>query len=896
MPIAIYTYSNPYDINTQSIWETIKNAPHFCVSQTMVNGLLSVYPELRKGQVGTVEQIVNALYGSWNDNTQRYIEQYAVIDRLIEETSIDEKKKQSMKFNKKDILDSIRLLIELDIDINDLDIGRLSKEQKYVINLYKQIVQSEDSKLFFIRTKVSKFEVEEAINKALKNAHHNREVNAVPNDLVVFHGIHQFAPLITRTIEVISQYKQVVLLFNYQKQYKNIYQTWMDIYSIWDIPINSQLSNEFRPTSLLSLSYEGNTLADQIGQLAEGKYSGRSEVLNNLEIIEFDNITEFASYVGRVYQNALDKYNVEEEPDAVFKRSPLYYMQEQFYAADATVNDILKVYYPDQFGERHFLAYPIGHFFIALADMWDIEQEKLIIESMDKLIECLNSGIIYEKQPGELVGIFNIVKYYFEREDTIDDIVQQLKKLLSRITRTSRRGRLRRTENNEDLLRLNYFNVTSEQVEQLINALKEIDAIAHLFYEECEESVNDFNKFYIRIKEFVENKVLGNEILEEEFEDVIKRLIGRLSSMQDMTTSGTFNCLKETMSYYLKQEESEMGRAKWIVRDFEQIDGDVLKSSEQDEETYYHFCALSDANMNVSEDVKLPWPLNMKFFEYAYEAKGHREQLYIKSMKEYKNFKRYALVYGLLFNRVKCKLSYIKNEEKQENDYYYFFKLLGLRKTIYLPDEFNEEEELINIPEIEGEVDEEYSLMDYYKWNLCKYKFALETLIEGGTKYKEKFLMLKYLEILLENKVRVELENKIFMESEVKKALEEGYQELADKFQLTIDIDEVDIITNAYQYLVSLIVKNNRFPIIEDNDRKHMEKKKEFIYLSLSRKENPDENILVSKLYYGSDKKVKETLVTKNLEQTEYIAEVDEWCKVCPNKEVCLESYKLIED
>ena len=35
---------------------------------------------------------------------------------------------------------------------------------------------------------------------------------------------------------------------------------------------------------------------------------------------------------------------------------------------------------------------------------------------------------------------------------------------------------------------------------------------------------------------------------------------------------------------------------------------------------------------------------------------------------EYRNFKRYALLYGLEFNRVACKLSYVKNEENKDND------------------------------------------------------------------------------------------------------------------------------------------------------------------------------------------------------------------------------------
>ena len=39
MSLAIYTYSNPYEINNEPFWDSVKNCAHFCVSQTMVNGL-----------------------------------------------------------------------------------------------------------------------------------------------------------------------------------------------------------------------------------------------------------------------------------------------------------------------------------------------------------------------------------------------------------------------------------------------------------------------------------------------------------------------------------------------------------------------------------------------------------------------------------------------------------------------------------------------------------------------------------------------------------------------------------------------------------------------------------------------------------------------------------------
>ena len=100
----------------------------------------------------------------------------------------------------------------------------------------------------------------------------------------------------------------------------------------------------------------------------------------------------------------------------------LYYMQEQFYAANNSVNNILKIYYPGQFGERHFLTYPIGHFFLSITNMWNAEEGGIQIENMNDIVECLNSGFIKEETPGKLYSIFNRTKEFFVRAETIDQI------------------------------------------------------------------------------------------------------------------------------------------------------------------------------------------------------------------------------------------------------------------------------------------------------------------------------------------------------------------------------------------------------------------------------------------------------------------------------------------
>ena len=123
------------------------------------------------------------------------------------------------------------------------------------------------------------------------------------------------------------------------------------------LSFQSQFANEFKPNPLLVNSYEGNLLADRMANLIEG-HPEKNEKDHSFEVIEFDNNTEFANYVAGVFENALKR----QEKNKDTKRSTLYYMQEQFYAANNGINNILKLYYPRQFGEQHFLTYPIGHF------------------------------------------------------------------------------------------------------------------------------------------------------------------------------------------------------------------------------------------------------------------------------------------------------------------------------------------------------------------------------------------------------------------------------------------------------------------------------------------------------------------------------------------------------
>ena len=485
MSLSIYTYSNPYEINNEPFWDSIKNCAHFCVSQTMVNGLSAVYSELNDGQLATVEELVEALYPNWFD-TKTYIEQYTILTNTLDTVTPNiepdrwKKIKQSLRFNKSSLLDSIRLMAEMGLSLKNLKIKKITEEQLYLVAAYKAILNGENAKKFTLRRNFSDKEIDQAVKTALvaKDVRRGKEAKSVEKidcNTVVIHGIHQFTPTILSMIEEVAKYKRVVLLFNYQQQYKEIYQTWLDVYSCFDLNIKSQFNNEFIPSTLLQASYKGNMLADQIGKLADGTLTEKSRVLNDISVIEFDNITEFSAYVAQIFEDASRKYHEDENK----KGSALSYMREQFYSANNSVNDILKVYFPEQFGERHFLAYPIGHFFVAVTNMWDSENGGIKIENMNDIAECLYSGALYEKIPGSLITTFNSTKNYFSRATVLEGdnesegVIDLLKKLRKQISKLNKG----KAEYAEQLNRLAYYNVDLESIDELIEALETLNKI-----------------------------------------------------------------------------------------------------------------------------------------------------------------------------------------------------------------------------------------------------------------------------------------------------------------------------------------------------------------------------------------------------------------------------------
>ena len=887
MSVIIYTYRDPYKLKeNKELWKEISSCPYFCAAQTLVNGLKVVYgAAFQIGRVTTVKNLTDVLYEKWN-GTACAVKQHADIDNIIVNSSditgisrieLDNVKK-SFLFNRDEVFTSIRTMFELKMEPQNIVDKYLTPEQRFIVSVYKKIRASEKVKDFCLEQDFTEEQINQAITKAMTTAKDNsstkNEIEVETLDHIVIHGVHQFSPLLLRAIEEIAKYKKVILLINYQEQYKNIYQTWIDIYSAFDCEIQNFDGIEYYPVDVPAVCYDGNLLAHNIGKLIDGHKEDIS-VRKPYEIIEFDNMTEFASYVAKIFEDAEKK-----DPE-----HPMNAMKEQIYAADSSANDILKVYFPEQFGERQFLNYPLGHFFIAIANMWDSETNGIIISDINDIRECLGAGILAGATTGKLMSTFGKLEALFDGCASIDDMLSRIKKVRKNKKYVSDEKR------QEYLGHISYYSVSSIELKELEEALNELEELASFFYEDFEKRPSNFRRFYKKIKQYLQEELLEERELSEEFTDIISRVLSRLDEVENIDASASFECLKSTMSLYLVQESKPGKSANWIVRNFEQIDGDVLRTYKERDNSILHFACLTDEDINSVKQREFTWPLNGDFFEVAQNPVDWKYQVYVKARKEYKNFKRYALIYGLEFNRGNYKLSFVKRDGDQEREPYYLLKLLGVKKQRNIARRINHKMEPLSGIQIKNGISGKYQNCDYYRFKICKKRFLLESLVEGNTIYKDNFLLAKYLEVWIENETKESLQGLPHSEILLLDKLNELYDELKKYFPFAVNINRIDIINNVKNRLNN----GKAFLVLSEDDLKFMMIRELFICKQLKDPKKFNQDVLKDMFPDVNQQKIEEELSEEKLKKLGFGGSTNLWCKYCTNREICVDYYACIE-
>ena len=766
--MKIYTYANPFTMYEETFWNEIKFLPHFCVSQTLVQGLCRHYGRQTFLYICTADRIINEVYPEWYQDVELKIEQYLSVSRQIEKAQ-DIKLGKALKFNQQSLVDALRFVITLGLDASDFNEIGLPKEQIAFLRIWRNVhgepcwqfdnePKNYKDRLVAAIKHLHSLEMQETLSEIIavnslsvpndaelsdqvftcleflsektddvsvrqrKILEHYTALSINPQmgfEKIVFHGIHQFTPKILAAIKALEQVGiEVIFLFNYQEEYAHVYDTWKKVYE-WT-------ACEF-PVTTSSKDFECRLIGEYIGNLLEGRRAG--DVRHESIVLGFANRTEFSDYVATYFLEAVSKSKV--------ITLALSNMDEQFYGVRSdSINEILKFYFPEQFGDRHFLSYPIGQFILSLYSMWD-EKEGLRVK--DALIrECLAVNIWNFHGTSTPISIYERIKGYISDVSEINEVLERLKYLRGSI------ARIASEESNSIYHEFPFFFLSEYDVGYFIDILKDIQNIAYeLFVSEPGQHIN-FRSHFKKLIHIIGLKMNGNKYITDEERRLVKEVQTRLSTLKSSRSIvGNIEDLKQTIHYYL-QNEVEDNSAHWIVRNFEQIDGGVLLSPYTKAKTY-HFALLSDRNMKQANDGFFPWPLSVELLD----AQGDMSQdskTILTSYREYPNFLRYSVFYGTYFldTRKAIQFSYVEESEAEKDIPYYILSLLGLevKKTEYdssvLTSRIVKKQPILNTDKL-PEYIEAIEQPAQEVFSSCPYRFLLNFVLEEHAYYQEEF-------------------------------------------------------------------------------------------------------------------------------------------------------------
>lgn len=956
MPYKIYTYEDPYKLDQTDFWDEIAGLPHFCVSRTLVNGLKDVFGDKLKGLICTLDDLTSheEVYKQWTDNISLRVQQYSALSAafkwLLDKNKIASPFYMALTHNQNHFLEALRLFIELDIPSSAIDTNKGNKEQQLFVYM---LGKAQKNALFQFpstpnREKMKRILYELAVKEIKDCKGPQREIKRCESAAlltqkealtsVVVHGLHQFSPVQLRLILGMEKMGiTIIFLFNYQKKYSKIYSSWNDIYGCFDVPFHHDTA--IAEYQMPTMQNPSNALACAMGELCEGRESAGSRTIRNMHklyksinLVEFANITEYAHFVSNCFDDAIRRYSdslgvMERGNDVWNHAAVLRYLDEQVYTANRDVHTLLKIYYPEYAKDRHFLAYPIGQFFSSIYRLWDYEKQEIIFD-INSIKECLSSNIL-STAPGEvLLRTFSNVEILFENISTYEEFEREVAgKYGTNYENIQKASGTNEISSLKNLSIYNRYKVPKKDLLALVKAIQEINGIAKYLFalDNSREDFINFGVHFHKLEAFLKQRELS--LANEQERALITNLQLRLDRIrpEEAIFSGTFRDLREGLYYYLKQKNDEDQGVDWIVKNFEQIDGDVLQSKRQfesEQHKVYHFACVSDRDMNKTVNDQLPWPLTDEFIRTAYSPIDLQFQVYYTALGERSNFLRYALFYGLCFNRCGVRLSFVKQYGEETTELYAMLSILGLKPQAEVIEKVSKPSEFalaVRQEKIKRIRYDKYQMMDMF---LCPYRFFLDYITEDAPVVRGNFLVQKYYENLLIDVVWKRISKKL--RSDALKSLDIYLEQAAQKFDSYFEFwkptELHDLRQRARNYLLHEVIENGQGTYVRPYSSHHMQIRKLFgpakfvVDVAEIERKNPYENFEALAVRKGlkkeyslhkipdPDQKPQEKQAAESLcmdtkaylnqeQETNKTAIPSDWCMYCTHRGNCIEPF-----
>lgn len=368
MSRRVYTYTDLTRLTENDYFRELSKCPQITISADLRKGLVGKVGLERAREViktdGSLmitefQNLFNAIDEEWNSEQTRF-KQTILISEFLRNKIVKNSENEKMRRwltgcirNESSILKSIRFLEQAFVrpeDFNPHDNNNL----KLFIEIWKYLIEK-DQEINNYREKFNRLTTKEAWEPILNKAFMNKEAGGA--SAIVFHGFYCFTPTQDNIIRLLEEAGyNIYFLIPYDARYPFVYKIWDNTYS---------KENGFPNRSEWIMGKADRE--DVYGEIFEGKHD--CALPNKVNIQEYASVTEFVNDVKKIQKDGYSLYS----------------------ASENNVNDILKDYFPEEYGERKILAYPVGQFIDVLNSLWDDDKQTVILTE-DNLIECFSSG------------------------------------------------------------------------------------------------------------------------------------------------------------------------------------------------------------------------------------------------------------------------------------------------------------------------------------------------------------------------------------------------------------------------------------------------------------------------------------------------------------------------
>ena len=174
-------------------------------------------------------------------------------------------------------------------------------------------------------------------------------------------------------------------------------------------------------------------------------------------------------------------------------------------------------------------------------------------------------------------------------------------------------------------------------------------------------------------------------------------------------------------------------------------------------------------------------------------------------------------------------------------------------------------------------MDKLFSNIDFIKAALCPYRFALESIVQGKTIFRDRFLIQIYMRVLIQNTTLEKVADTIADDTKLKKIIADVFDEYLDKVKIADELERVQLLNSVMQYMSNKVKKNGRYWNINADKRNEMNLQEDFL---LTQKDilTPIDSEALQKLF----------------EDREFKCVHGKHCKYCACKDICLEYHHFV--